>query len=401
VEIPAPEILLERVSRLPAAPALLERVGDRPGVHLVGGAVRDLLLGGTPPDHDLSVEGDLSELVAALGGEVRNHDRFETAAVSVGGHLYDIARARTERYAAPGALPEVEPATLIEDLERRDLTVNAAAIELGGPDAGTLRAVPGALDDLDGRRLRVLHDRSFIDDPTRLLRMIRYQARLGFELEPRTLELARAAIAGDALATVSGQRVGAELRLLAREPDPVAALAALDALGLELAPGFGLTDAAAARRALALLGADGDPAVLVTGAAARRMPAPALAAWLDRLGFPAGARAAILATATRSGELASQLVRATTPSEIAAAVGDGGAELVALAGALGAEQPAAEWLERLAHVKLEIDGRDLIAAGVAQGPAVGRGLRAALAAKLDGRISGREAELAEALRAAR
>lgn len=401
MEVHDREALLERVRRLPGAPALLERVGDRAGVYLVGGAVRDLLLGGSPPDLDLVVEGDLSQLVAQLGGEVRTHDRFGTAAVSVGGHLYDIAQARTERYPAPGALPEVEPATLIDDLKRRDFTVNSAAIELGGPSAGAFTAVPDALNDLTGRRLRVLHDRSFVDDPTRLLRLVRYQARLGFEIEPHTLALARAAIEGDALATVSGPRVGAELRLLAREPDPVGALAAIGALGLELVAGFGSDDLTQARRALELLPADGDRAVLVIGAAARPIAPPALAAWLDRLAFDASARESIVATATRSEELASELLAARTPSEIAAAVGDGGAELVALAGALGADGPASEWLGRLRHVRLEIDGRDLIDAGVAQGPEIGRGLRAALTAKLDGRIAGRDAELAEALRAAR
>ena len=130
----------------------------------------------------------------------------------------DLARARRERYLRPGALPEVEPASLDEDLRRRDVTVNAMALGLDGE----LITVPGAVEDLAGGILRVLHDRSFADDPTRLWRVARYAARLGFAVEPRTRALAHAADPS----TVSGDRLGAELRLALREPDPPAALRA-------------------------------------------------------------------------------------------------------------------------------------------------------------------------------
>jgi tRNA nucleotidyltransferase (CCA-adding enzyme) len=126
-----------------------------------------------------------------------------------------------------------------------------------------------------------------------------------------------------------------------------------------------------------------------------------LTRWLDQLGFTAPAREAIVATGTGAASLAEELRAARAPSEIAAAIGASGPEVVALAGALGAEPEASEWFERWRQVRLEIDGADLLAAGVAQGPAIGRSLRAALAEKLDGRASGREAELAAALRAAR
>jgi tRNA nucleotidyltransferase (CCA-adding enzyme) len=401
VEIPAPSELLTRVRALPAIAPLLAHLGNRRGVHLVGGAVRDLLLGHASADVDLVVEGDVAEFVRLLGGEIRTHDRFGTANISLDGHLYDIARARTETYAHPGALPDVEPAPLADDLKRRDFTVNAAAIELGGPFAGAFRAVPFTLRDLEARQLRVLHDGSFVDDPTRLLRLVRYQARLGFEIEPRTLALAREAIAGDALETVSGPRIGAELRLLAGESDPVAALEALAALGLELTDGFGVQNPTVVRHALELLPPDGDPGVLVLGAASRAIEGSELAEWLDRLAFPAPAREAIVAVATRAAALTDALPAARAPSEIAAVIGDARPELVAFAGALGAEPEATEWLERWRHVRLEIDGGDLLAAGVPQGPAIGRALRAALAAKLDGQADTRDDELAAALRAAR
>jgi tRNA nucleotidyltransferase (CCA-adding enzyme) len=395
-----PEPALARIRALPAAQPLLARLRDGgPPVHLVGGAVRDVLLGGTPFDLDLVVEGDAASFAASLGGRLRVHDRFGTSTVALDGFAYDIVRSRRETYARPGALPDVEPAPLAEDLLRRDFTVNAIAVALAGAGAGELTAAPHALEDLEARLLRVLHDRSFIDDPTRMFRLARYAARLGFAVEPRTRDLVSKAIQCGAVSTVSGSRLGAEVRLLAREDDPVGALLALSGLGLDHAihPGFGLKEEALARRALGLLPVDARPDRLAVALAALGVPAAELRRLLDSLAFEAEDRDAIVATATRGAELARALETAQAPSAIAAATAGAPLELVALAGALGPETQAREWLERLRHVRLSIDGRDLLAAGVPEGPAIGRGLRAALAAKLDGRASERDQELAEAL----
>lgn len=394
--------LYELVRSLPAAAPLLERLDDEPGIYIVGGAVRDLLLGEEPVDLDLVVEGDSAGLAARLGRSVRVHDRFGTSTVVLGGFSYDVAQARRETYARPGALPDVTPATLAEDLLRRDFTVNALAIALTGPAAGELTAAPGALTDLDARLLRVLHDRSFLDDPTRLLRLARYAARLSFAVEPHTRELADSAVAAGALRTVSGPRVGAELRLLARESDPLAAFATLAGYRLDRAvdPGFGLDDPALAGRALALAPTDVRVDLLVLALACRRLAEGRRAPLLDALAFEAGERDAIIEVASVASRLAAALRVATRPSEIAAAVGGARPETVVLAGALGAQSQAREWLCRLRAIRLEIDGNDLVGAGVAQGPAIGAGLRAALAAKLDGDVADRSAELAEALRAA-
>ncbi len=395
--------LRHRVERLPAVARVLPVLAGSAGVHVVGGALRDLILGGAPVDLDLVVEGDAVAVATRLGGPVRVHDRFGTCTVILEGFTYDLARARRERYPAPGALPEVEPAPLAEDLLRRDFTINAAAVSLGGEQPGELTVAPGALEDIAAGRLRVLHERSFVDDPTRLLRLVRYASRLRFEIEPGTRALAVAAIDSGALETVSGARIGTELRLLARERDPVAALSALRELGLDRAlhPGFGLDDPALAEAALALLPADGRCDLLILALAARGIEPGELRTLLDALAFEAADRDAILAAATGSQAAAAALARARRSSEIAAALAGAGAELAAIAGALGPADQARQWLEQLRHVRLEIDGGDLLAAGLPQGPAIGRGLGAALAAKLDGRVSGREAELAEALRGAR
>ena len=396
------EELLRAAEALPAAGPLLARLSGPADVYLVGGAIRDLLLGLTPVDLDLVVDGDLAPVTDRLGPPDRLHDRFGTCTIWLDGFGYDVARARTESYDHPGALPAVAPATIDDDLRRRDFTVNALALGLTGRRRGELIAVPGAPEDLRHRRLRVLHDASFRDDPTRLLRLARYGARLGWRPEQRTAALAAGAVQSGALATVSGARIGSELRLLAAEEDPVAGFTAVRALGLDgaIAPGFGLADPEAARRALTLLGTRGDRAAVVLGAAGLGMSAPALSARLDALAFPAGRRDTIVAAATRGPALARALRAASRPSEIAAAVAGTPDEAVALAGGLGAEAPARQWLDELRDLRLEIGGDDLIAAGIAPGPAIGAGLRAALKAKLDGAVHGAGEELALALRAA-
>jgi tRNA nucleotidyltransferase (CCA-adding enzyme) len=396
--------LLEQVRALPAAAPLLALGGPPAALHLVGGAVRDLLLGARPGELDLVVEGDALALARALGGTVTIHDRFGTCTVVRDGHRYDIARSRRERYPHPGALPIVEPAPLAEDLRRRDFTVGAIALSLAGTRPGRLAAVPHALEDIRARRLRVLHEGSFQDDPTRLLRLARYAGRLGFEIEPRTFGLARSAAASGALDTVSGGRAGAELRLAAQEVSPVEVFGVLARLGLDRAldADFGLRDPALATRALALLPDDARSDVVVLATAALAVSPERLRALLDRLAFPARERELILVAAGRAEELAGALAGARDPVAIAAAACGAPVEAVALGGALGgpdAARGAGEWLARLRHVRLEISGDDLLAAGARPGPALGAALRAALAAKLAGHASDREDELAEALRA--
>ncbi|MFI5004797.1 MAG: prohead protease, partial [Solirubrobacterales bacterium] len=240
---PAGVELLERLRAQPGGEDLL--AAATPGAFLVGGAVRDLLLDRRPRELDVVVEGEdapLGHAAALLAGELvsrfgtpagaSGHERFGTVIVEWAAGRIDIATARRERYPAPGALPEVEPAPLAEDLQRRDFTVNALALALDGERPGELHAAPHALEDLRAGRLRVLHERSFLDDPTRLWRLARYRARLGFALEAHTAQLATAAVAEGALGSVSGARLGAELRLALAEPEPLAACAELERLGL-------------------------------------------------------------------------------------------------------------------------------------------------------------------------
>jgi tRNA nucleotidyltransferase (CCA-adding enzyme) len=355
--------------------------GDR--AHLVGGAVRDLLLGRPWRELDVVVEGEVDAAAARLGGEMAAHERFGTARVTVGDCAFDLVRARTESYAHPGALPDVAPGTLDDDLHRRDVTVNAIALGLDG----TLVAVEGALDDLQTGVLRVLHDASFVDDPTRVWRVARYAARLGFEVDAHTRALAGAADP----TTVSGDRLGAELRLALAEPDPLAALQAVAELNRAFLPeGFDPRPRSLAA-ALEVLPADGRRDLLTLAACTAGMDARGLLAWLDDMGFVAGERDRVAAASRYS--TGAPLRAARTNAEIARAARGAPVEAVALAGG----ENARRWLGDLRDVALEINGDDLLAAGLPQGPEIGARLQRTLDRKLDGEIAGREQELAAAL----
>lgn len=366
--LPLDEMTAMLSGALPELPELLNAADGTP-LYLVGGAVRDLMLGRGRTDLDIAVEGDAGQVAARLGGEVTTHDRFSTAKVRLGGAEIDLASTRAETYETPGALPDVRPASIDEDLERRDFTVNAMALPLGREHGGLLDPF-GGREDLAEGVLRVLHDRSFVDDPTRALRGARYAARFGLEPEWRTASL----LAGTDVETVSLDRRRAELLRLAAEAETPHAIDLLSEWGvLEIPDGA----ANLAERVAELMAghpwsavADRDHAILDV----------------------------IEGNLGRAGELAR--AEPGRPSE-GVDIADGATQSELVIGrALGGT-----WLDDYAGtwmgVELEIHGRDLMDAGIPEGPAVGRGLEAALKRKLDGEISGRQEELVAALEAAR
>ncbi len=401
--------LRERVRRLPGMERLLPALEGLPPAYLVGGAVRDLLLGLDPVDIDIAIEGDARSVARALadriGGSAREYERFGTADVDVGDETLHLASTREESYDAPGELPRVTPtASLSEDLRRRDFTVNAMAIGLTGDDLGHLYDPHGGLGDLDTRTIRVLHDRSFQDDPTRLLRAVRYASRLGFALDPETERLAREAVAAGALGTVSGPRIRDELMDLLRESDAPSGIELMrdleihTALHPELDPDPELV--ASAALGAAAIGADRG----VSALAALVESAPEqLDLWLADLGLPAGQRDAASRAARVSPRIAQALrERELTPSELRELLAREPLEALALALALRApSEPILRWVTELRGVGLEISGDDLLAAGVPAGPAVGRALEETLRRKLDGLVAGRDQELETALQLAR
>ena len=389
-----PDDLLQRLRDLPGAESVFAALADVPGVWIVGGAVRDALLDREPRDLDLVVEGDAAAAARRLGSGAVVHDRFGTA-TSVG--EVNLAAARRERYERPGALPEVELGVpLREDLARRDFTVNTLAVRLAD---GALESLPGALDDLAERRLRALHDRSFLDDPTRLLRLVRYGARLRFQIEEETRRWAFAAVADDALGTVTGPRLGGELRLLLTEPQP-AALCGLEGLGIgpRLLPAFRV-DPDLVERARRLAPDDARADLVALAACCLDAGAAELAERLDWLEFSARERDVVVAAASRARSLAPVMGGMDSASGLWALLRREGAEAVALAGGVGAGEAARRWFEDVRGVRLAIDGGDLVAAGLS-GPAVGRGLDAAMGALLDGEARDRDSQLAAAVNGA-
>lgn len=350
------------------------------GAYLVGGVTRAMF--GAEPlpggDIDIAIDADLSpiaERLAAQGFEVQVHERFGTATIAgQAGIAVDLARTRRERYERSGALPTVRAAPISQDLGRRDFTVNAIAVALDPPH----RVLDpfGGREDLARGRLRVLHDRSFVDDPSRAIRAARYSARLGLRPAPETVEL----IAASDLPSIGADRLDAELRRLAGEPDPAAGFSLLAEWGVlepvDDAPR--LIEAVGAERAAA------DWELLP-----ERATVDAVLIAADQ--GPAGSR-----------ERALSLVGFEPPSLSA---GEPRASRLSEAELLVATAAGAGWVRdyvsRRREVAAAIDGDDLIAAGVPAGPAIGRGLAEVRRQLLDQVIGdSRDEQLQVALRAA-
>ena len=206
----------------------------RLGIYLVGGVVRDILLGRANSDLDLVVEGSAIELAEALTGEIGGrlvvHRRFGTAKIRTGDLTVDLAMARAETYARPGALPTVRSGSIRDDLARRDFSINAMALRLAPGSFGNLVDPFNGQKDLEEKLIRILHDRSFIDDATRMLRAVRYEQRFGFRLETSSENLLRRNVS--MLRTISGNRIRHDLELILKEERPEKALKRAGDLGL-------------------------------------------------------------------------------------------------------------------------------------------------------------------------
>ncbi|MFA6216342.1 MAG: hypothetical protein WDL87_01640 [Candidatus Omnitrophota bacterium] len=195
-------------------------------VFLVGGFVRDLILGVKNFDVDIAVESDGIRFARALGSKIGAkviaHRRFGTATLIIKPHLkVDIATTRKEDYPYPGSLPEVRAGVLEDDLVRRDFTINSLAINISVRDFGVLIDVCGGKSDVMAGKIRVLHEQSFIDDPTRILRAIRFEQRYNFRIEPITLALLKGAAKQRILQRIQPQRLRDELILILKERFPL------------------------------------------------------------------------------------------------------------------------------------------------------------------------------------
>ena len=234
------KLLKDRLSRevfelLKSAGQLAQELGFE--LYCVGGFVRDILLNQPNLDVDLVVEGDgivfARKLVLKLGGRVRAHQKFRTAVVILeNDQRIDVATARLEYYEYPAALPTVELSSIKMDLYRRDFTINALAVHLNPGQFGKLVDFFGGQKDLKEKVIRVLHALSFVEDPTRIIRAIRFEQRFGFQIGKQTERLIKNAIQLDIFTRLSGRRILHELKMIFAENNPLACLKRMDGFGL-------------------------------------------------------------------------------------------------------------------------------------------------------------------------
>ena len=367
-------------------------------IYLVGGPVRDVLTGRPIKDLDFVVEGDATELArwlaAQLGGEIRSHPRFGTSTVTLGSSRVDVVTARRETYPQPAALPDVTRGTIQDDLARRDFSINSLALPLR-EETPEVMDPHGGTEDIRHGLVRTLHPQSFVDDPTRIFRAVRYEQRLGFRIEDGTLSELGAAVAQGLLSALTGDRLRHELERFLEEDRPelglmrCAELGILEAIHPEIGGGH------AVDRLRAIAGErQGSPAQLASlpltfiaamvyplsleqcEAAIQRLNAPNL--WMRVIRD-------IIGLKYRVQELAAETLNPSQLTQIAA--GYSQESLLALARLGGSPLIAArleEYLDRLQYMTPVLNGEDLLAMGVPQGPLVGRALRHLKETKLNG-----------------
>jgi tRNA nucleotidyltransferase (CCA-adding enzyme) len=378
------------------------------GVYLVGGAVRDVLMAEPNFDVDIAVEGEGISfgraLARALGGRVVPHEKFGTAIVLYGeGGRVDVASARTEFYDYPGALPTVEQASIRQDLYRRDFTINAMAVSLKGADFGRLVDYFGGLRDLLQGVVRVLHNLSFIDDPTRIFRAIRYETRYGFRMDAHTLGLARACVEMDLVGELSSSRVRDELQALLSEERVGDSIRRLAELGIDRAIHPHLAaDEEAVRvieevdRVREIHAPEAPAWRLRLGVLARRLSSTEVLDWAEGLKLRRRDAERIADAVTVSPRLQELAAATKQPAELWAKVAphDPDGALLALAGSKGQARKRLErYFEELRDVRLEISGGDLADLGLGESPQVGAVLQELRRRKLNGELDGRAAEL--------
>ena len=366
--------------------------------YLVGGSVRDALLGLTPGDMDLSIVGDAPQFAATFadkgGGVVEAVSQFGTARVGLPAGRFDLAMSRTETYATPGALPTVKSSGIQEDLSRRDFTINAMAVDLSPSNWGDLVDPHGGFSDTARRRIQILHPGSFRDDPTRIFRAIRYEQRLGFNLDPGALSLMKRD--WDYMDLISAARVRGELEKILGDPlraDILAAAEDRDVLaGIDIS--FRVSRAAlqAMRR-----NPDRDILFYLALATASLTENEALSL-VTRLEPPQEWREIILSSPRYRGMSSILRNDNLSPSEVVAVLGEFPLPLLeaqrALTGSTNQKSRLDQYLGILRHVRPEITGADLLGAGVPQGPEIGIMLDEVLRARMDGRVKTKEEELA-------
>jgi tRNA nucleotidyltransferase (CCA-adding enzyme) len=376
----------------------------------VGGPVRDALLGATIKDLDFAVVGDAPavarELADEVGGRVLTHPQFGTATLLLADCRVDLATARQELYPHPGALPEVAPGAISDDLSRRDFSINSLALPLAERHPQVLDP-HGGVGDLERGLVRTLHRNSFVDDPTRIFRAVRYEQRLGFRIEEETLAQLQDALSRGYLASISGDRIRHELERIFHEERPDLALQRASQLGILAAvhPSLGHPMGLLPHFDPDCIGAPGagtEPLAYLACLAyhlspeqgesvAHRLNLPRPWAEVVRDAIHLRQRGAELATPALSRSQMWRLVEGLAPAAVLAAAHLSDSPLAA--------QRLEQYVKELRFIVPALNGRDLLEMGVPTGPLVGQILDQLRDAKLDRQVSteGEERQLVRKL----
>ncbi|MGE5301631.1 MAG: CBS domain-containing protein [Acidobacteriota bacterium] len=388
-------------------------VAEEMGVnaYLVGGSVRDLLLGQANLDIDFVIEGDgirfAKELGERLKAKVRSHHRFGTANISLDGQKLDVATARTEYYESPAALPKVEMSSIKKDLYRRDFTINTLAIKLNARDFGQLIDFFGGQRDLREKTIRVLHNLSYVEDPTRAFRAVRFAERFGFKLSKHTENLIKSAIQMDLFERLSGSRLFDELRLAFEETNPVRTLKRLSSYGLlkvihkdllfdeKLETTLSSMYETLAWYDLLYLDEKVDKGTLYLAALLSNLDAAQRTAALARLDPPQKTKEIILRSMTESADVLAKLPL-RDPAGVYHLLADKSLELILFSMALTNDtrkkKQISQFLVGLRKIRPFLKGDNLKKLGIAEGPLFSKIFRELLDGRLRGKFKTEEDE---------
>ena len=368
-------------------------------VYLVGGPVRDILLGLPVEDLDIVVEGEARRLGMALiesfGGSLVVHERFSTATVKLDNHRLDLATARSETYVRPGALPRIIPSDVADDSSRRDFTINSMAIALTGPSAGRLVDNHGGYKDLNNGQLRILHAQSFVDDPTRILRAIRYEQRLRSALEKSTEAHLLEAVDGGALGSVSGDRVRREIDLILKEKSPLLSLLRAGELGVLRAIYIPLGDGTDTGSIPTEQGSK--TPLLYLGAMSYRLTSEQGESLISRLRMSSKWANIVRETTILKDQISKTPAVVNCPGQLCQVL-DGISTIAITVNSLLSPSQSVRtileiYLSRLRYIKPALRGNALIELGVPVGPIVGEVVRGLRVARIEGRVNSRAEEV--------
>ncbi len=368
-------------------------------LYLVGGAVRDVLADVPLTDIDIMASGNVERLVESIrrraDAKVRKASAFGTWSLTVRGVDVDLSTARRESYERPGALPTVFPGTIEDDLARRDFTINAMAISLCDDSWGDLLDPHGGVKDLERGLIRVLHDRSFADDATRMLRAIRYACRQGFQFASHTGELLERAL--PCMSTISPDRVRHEFERIFNEPRAAKMIELAGRLGVLSAVHPALRADATSLRAIgAEPEADARKAELLLGSIVQSIEDVDVESVVERLNLSAEWTRVVrdvVEVHGRTKELMGENIAKSRVYRLLQGLDCSAIESCAMAETdLKVAAMLRLYLDELRHVRTSLDGNILMAMGVPQGPTVGRTLDTLLDARLDGLAGSAEDE---------